>query len=192
MPFSSKDKDDKKMIKFQVFFSKKHEEQLRYYAKRHGLPMSQLVAMAIDNELFEQKERIPFKWNLKFSDDQFEEYTWANEAGKIMNFLKDLQYTGMSLTQLLICRHDFGVPDKEVVKNALKELLDKEMIEEFSKYYLKHVGSDDELATGYLTSINILKDDIAGCERIINYYDRINKNSKQLASRHGKATFNPW
>jgi hypothetical protein len=53
---------------------------------------------------------------------------YAAESGKILNYLMKLPI-GMALDTLLIARREFGIEDKEAVLCAVKELLDKNLIE---------------------------------------------------------------
>lgn len=113
------------MSKVTSFVSMYHRAKLVYYAAQLKLPISRLVAMAIDNELSKEK---PFdNFELNFPDEEFIEYAYLEQAGKIIDYLKKV--SGFGLDQLLILRHDIGVPDKRELLLGLRESLTKGFIE---------------------------------------------------------------
>lgn len=121
---------EQKSVKIQAFISHALAKQLQYYSKRHELPMSRLVAIALDNEIYDNEENIPFKWDYTLPKGEYAEYAFAEEAGRILTFMKNDE-KGMSLDFLLTLRHDIGIKDKKVFLAAFNECLEKEMIEVF-------------------------------------------------------------
>lgn len=122
--------DERRTVEVKAFISNKHVEKLKFYAKRHKMPMSRLIGIAIDNEMFDSNldEKIPFQLNTKLPDSDYIEYTFAHDASKIVRFLKGLK-VGMSLDLLIILRHDMNIPDKSIFLEAFRECLEQNMVE---------------------------------------------------------------
>lgn len=119
--------DDKIMVKIQAFVSKKHYEFLQYYSRIHKIPISRLIAYSIDEQCIISD---PFNMKLEIPKSEYTEYAFANEAGKIITFLKT-QRVGMSLDMLYIMRHDIGISNREAFLNGFRECLEKEMLEAY-------------------------------------------------------------
>lgn len=121
-------RDEKRLIQITGYIGKKQMEKLMYYSKSLQLPLTRLIGMAVDNELYEKED--PFNWDFTIPEDDYVEYAFADEAGKILNFLKSLP-NGLSKDQLLILRHDMDIPDKTAFMLAFRECLEKNMIEAY-------------------------------------------------------------
>ena len=122
-----KSKDDRKMIPVKAFIGLNHMEKLVYWSKIKKLPMSRLIAIALDKE-FDEVD--PFLYDCSLPSEEFEEYAYADQAGKILRYLKD-QSVGMSIEMLTLLRADYGVPDKSEMLAGLKECVDKDLIESY-------------------------------------------------------------
>lgn len=112
------------MFKTTCFVAKGHKDQLEYWSKIYKLPVSRLIAIAVDNELQRDK---PFYLNLELPENDYIEFAFAEEAGKILTFMKTRTHT-VGLDMLLIMRSDIGVPDKEIFLSAFRDLLDRGLI----------------------------------------------------------------
>ena len=91
------------------------------------LPISRLVAIAVDNELDVQNA---FNYPCAMPTSPFVEFAFADEAGKLLNFMAKFP-TGVSTDTLLLCRRDIGIESRAEVMLAYRELLEKGLIEEF-------------------------------------------------------------
>lgn len=118
---------DKKMLSVQAYIGRKHFEQLLVLSRILKLPVSRLICIAVDNEF--QKEE-PFKLNLELNQDEYVEYAFADEAGKLMNFMKGLR-NGMSLDLLYVLRKDIGIPDRTIFLQAFNECVKQGIIESY-------------------------------------------------------------
>ena len=129
------ERDDKHMIKLQTFVGKTQYEQLKFRSEVSKLPMSRLIAIAIDYEL--QKEK-PFEWDMKIPGGEYLEFTYADEAGKIVNYMRTLGSKGMSLDLLLLLRADMGIKDKNTFMQGFRECLEKKVVEPYVTNDLKY------------------------------------------------------
>ena len=99
--------------------------RLRDQSRLLGLPMSRLVAIALDNE-FDQAE--PFNYNTELPDNA-DDYAYVTESDKMLTYI--CRYpNGIGRDHLCLARYEFGVNDRSVVLAALKSLLDTGMVEE--------------------------------------------------------------
>lgn len=126
-----------------MYLPKATAEILR--AKRLGtsIPVSRLVAIALDNEL---DSTIPFNYPCELPE-RVTEYLYAAEAGRLLAFLTRAP-TGVARDTIMLCRRDIGVMDRDALMGAMKELLDKNLIEEFDfkgKIRVRARGIDKKL-----------------------------------------------
>ncbi len=103
-------------------------ELLKEISLKRDLPISKLICYAVDNELDCEE---PFTYNLTWHEEAFENFEFADEAVKILKYIMAKFPKGTGLDTLLLCRRDFGVPEKRRFLMGYKELLKREMIEEF-------------------------------------------------------------
>jgi hypothetical protein len=101
-------------------------EKLQKFSQYHEMSISRLVAIAVDNEL--QKEK-PFEFDLNVPDEKYVDMAYADEAGKILQFLK--AYGGMGVDMLMLVREDIGITDKRIFLLAFRELAQKGLIESY-------------------------------------------------------------
>lgn len=124
---SDYDKNLKRMVTHLPLY---HEKKIRFIAGARKIAMTRLIAFAVDNEL--QKDR-PFDFDLTLPNDEYIEYAYADEAGKILNFIKTLR-TGIALDNLTLLRFKIGIPSKKVFLAAFRECIEKEMLEPFKPF----------------------------------------------------------
>jgi hypothetical protein len=91
------------------------------------IPITRLIAYAIDQELSKEKPFEGFKYTLPVGETV--EYAYAEEASKILAYMKDTK--GLGIDQIISLRHDIGVPDVESLLFGLRECVEKEFLEEF-------------------------------------------------------------
>lgn len=119
--------EDSKLLKLQTWVSKHVKGALFFRSVNSKVPISRLIAIALEHELEREK---PFEYDVTLPSDEYVEFAYADEAGKIMNYLRgDLQ--GMGLDMLCLCRHDIGIPDKNTFLLAFRELVKKDMLEAY-------------------------------------------------------------
>ncbi len=109
-----------------VFFPKSIKTVLKEASTAMGLPMSKLVAIAVDNEL---DSPVPFAYNCLLPSSVFVPHAFVEESAKIVQYLMKFP-SGTGRDQLMLCRRDMGIPSKETFMYAYRELLTVGMIEE--------------------------------------------------------------
>lgn len=95
-------------------------------AKSMGLPLSRLFCIAVDNEL---DAPVPFNFPCVLPSNTYIEMAYADEAQKIAAYLVKF-LNGTSRDQLMLCRRDIGVLNKQTFMLALRELLEVGVVEE--------------------------------------------------------------
>lgn len=132
------------MTKVTSFVGHYMRGKLVYYSHLYKLPISRIIAIAIDNELAREK---PFELDTKMPTDDFVEHAYIDQAGALLDFMKGRE--GFSIDQLLILRNDIGIPDKSVLLLALRECLAKEFVEEFKPTRHRFGTPSEDRATYY-------------------------------------------
>ncbi len=121
------DADDLVMVAFQQRLANGVHKKLAEISWMRDIPLSHLVAFAVDNEFGREK---PFDWDNKAKPDTpFMNNQYVEEATKLYDFLKKFRY-GTGIDTMLICRHDIGISDKEKLILGYRELLNSGMVEE--------------------------------------------------------------
>lgn len=100
-------------------------KRLKEISRMKGMPMSRLLAIAMDNEL-DQEE--PFRYVCDIPDDDYVEYEHAHAAGKLLEWLLKMP-TGAGVDMMLLARRDIGIFSRESVLRGLRELIEKKMVE---------------------------------------------------------------
>lgn len=113
-----------------VYLPKETARLLKIAARDKFLPVSRLCAIAIDNE-FDQGEH-SFNYPFVLPTTPFTQSEYADEAGKILNFLRRYP-DGLSQDVLMMCRRDLGVESREKFLYGYRELVEADLIEEFTK-----------------------------------------------------------
>lgn len=134
-----------------TYISKHHKEELTRRAFETKIPISRLIAIALDNELSRPDA---FEFDSELPTDEFMEYSYADQAAKLVRYLKDVE--GLGADQLLLVRHDVGIPDKDEFLFALRECLNAGIVEEFKpkKGIFKHMDHAEGYMCYRLTSKN--------------------------------------
>lgn len=120
---------DNKMTQLKTMVSYYHKDKLEKIAKIRKISVARLIAIAIDNELNNDES---FKFDTSFPGDEYVPYTYADEAGKLLKFMKTLRF-GAGLDVLVLLRYDIGIPNKQVFLAAFRECLELNMIESFKR-----------------------------------------------------------
>lgn len=98
---------------------------LRALSLERGLPVSRLIAIAIDNEL---DQEIPFSYPVDLPDT-YTEYLYAKECAALLTALQKAP-AGVGRDMLVLARRDLGIADRDVLLTCLRELYDKGLAEE--------------------------------------------------------------
>lgn len=119
------DKDGNTMERLNVKTSVHAAKLIRNLATLKKTKSSRLIAIAIDHELERDK---PFDFDLTLPDnDEYLEYAHADEAGKILTWIKNTKPTGLDVLTLL--RHDIGIPDRKTFLAGFVECLKNDVIQ---------------------------------------------------------------
>lgn len=111
-----------------VFLPKGTIAILRQKSAADQIPVSRLCAIAVDNELDQPNA---FHYSTQLPEEDFEDLKYFDEAGKLCNFLASFK-DGTSLETLLLCRRDIGIQSRKALLGAYRELMVKNIIEEFT------------------------------------------------------------
>jgi len=122
-PLASSDKLEGVSLK--IYMSATLHARLKDQSRLQGLPMSRLGAIAIDNELDQEQ---PFFYDTSLPET-YEEYAYVSEAAKVLEYIVKFPH-GIGRDHLCLSRFDFGIEERAVVLCALKELIEKDMVEE--------------------------------------------------------------
>lgn len=104
-------------------------DRLEAQAERFKMPVTRLVAIAVENELAKDKPFEDFVVKIPESGT-YDEFTFSDEAGKIVNWFR-MFGASVTLDQLYIFRHDMHIPDGHTFLAGVRECLDRGMIETF-------------------------------------------------------------
>jgi hypothetical protein len=129
------------MHKFGTYVSDYHCNKLNFHTFDKKLPIARLIAWAIDQEL--QKEK-PFDIPLQFPEERYEEYAYADQAGKILQYMTD--HEAMGIDQFIIGRFDIGISDIDELLLGLRECVEKGFLEAYkpkANIYAKSEFPDD-------------------------------------------------
>lgn len=121
--------EEKLMKSVSFYFPKFQYEKLRNISKNRKIPMARLIALLIDDELIKDT---PFTYDLTLAGEESVEYAYADEAGKLLNFLK-IHDRPVGLDVLTMLRYHIGIPDKITFLGAFNECLTKDMIEPYKE-----------------------------------------------------------
>lgn len=106
--------------------SQKTFEILQDLSKDKCLPIDRLISIAIDKEL---RRSLPFEYPCDLPTE-YTEYMFAGEAKRLLDFFIKLP-KGVDIQSLMLCRRDIGIPVPMALLGAVKELLEKKMIEAY-------------------------------------------------------------
>jgi hypothetical protein len=109
-------------------------EKIKEKSKELGVPMSNLLIYALDNEL---DSPAPFNYPALLPSTIFIENAYVEEAQKIATFLNK-NPKGMPRAVLLASRRSMGIDSREAFLAGLRELYEANVIEEFRPKDLQH------------------------------------------------------
>lgn len=107
-----------------VFLPHSDKKLLADFSAKLGLQQSRLMAMAFDNEM---DQKVPFHYPCTLPTAQYIEGAYTNEASKLLRFMDNFRY-GVGRDMLMLCRREMGIPSRETLMLAYRELLENNMI----------------------------------------------------------------
>jgi hypothetical protein len=99
-------------------------EILKERSRVTGVPISRLIAFAVDNELDAPN---PFCYLTELPDNVYIEGAYMDQAQKILRFLQKFP-SGIGRDMLMLCRRDMSVGNKQNFLLGLRELYETNMI----------------------------------------------------------------
>lgn len=124
--FRQKNDPNSPYKKIEVYVPKSIAEIIKKKAEEVNLPMSRLICFAIDNEL---DSTYPFNYLVQWPLNEYIEDAYAGEAQKIYQFMMKFP-SGLGRDMLTLCRRDIGVLNKKDLMLGLRELVEKDLVEE--------------------------------------------------------------
>lgn len=112
-----------------TYVSKHHKQQIMEYVYKNKIPVTRLLAYAIDQELSKDKPFDNFRYELP--SDEMIEYSYIEEATKILRYMKDISGEGLGVDQIIELRHDIGVTDIDALLYGLRECVEKKFLEDY-------------------------------------------------------------
>lgn len=123
-----KDDEDSNFKPVRVYLPKSIAVILEAQSDLKNLPISRLIAIALDNEMTHGQPALDYPLDKPTSP--YIEQAYADEAGKILKFI-EASSTPLSLDMLMLCRRDIGIMQKDVFMLGIRELFEVGLIEEF-------------------------------------------------------------
>lgn len=161
-----------------VFLGWEEVKLLKEYSKKYQLPMSRLIAMAVDNE-FDQET--PFHYPCVLPVTQFIEGAYVEEAQKIMKYLEKFP-SGISRDQLMLNRRSVGIISRENLLLGFRELLENGIIievrpkERAAKYKWKYPENYKVIKIADVAKVNAVKNKKAEIERLKRELEEMEKS----------------
>ena len=138
MAFKKSTVDDD-MIDVQTRLAISTKDHLTELSRTMGVSRSRLIAYAVDNEMDSPQ---PFNFAIQLPTTPYVEGQYMSEAGKVLRYIARSN-NGCVREAVILCRRDIGVPDKEILMLAVRELLELGHIEEYkSKVTMMNFGPD--------------------------------------------------
>lgn len=112
--------DEKMSREVKVYIPKSLYDSLRTKSEQTKLPMSRLVAFAIDKEL-DQGDKA-FSYDVEMPKTVYIEGAYIEEGGKIYRYLVK-NGTPLSIDQLVLARREIGILNKTTLLLGIRELI---------------------------------------------------------------------
>lgn len=110
-----------------VYIPKSISNIIKAKSEESGVAVSRLIVHLIDKAL---DSDTAFDYPVVLPTDEYIEYSHAKEAGIILDFIRKMP-NGIAKDTVVLCRRELGISDRETVLYALRELFEKDLIEEF-------------------------------------------------------------
>jgi len=110
-----------------AFLPKHTVKMLEEISDDRRVPVSRLIAIAVDNEL----DCVPpFNYPITKPASEYVEFAYADEASKLLEFIERCPQ-GVGVDTLLLVRRDLGIENREITMLAYRELLEQGLVEVF-------------------------------------------------------------
>ena len=119
--------DNQMLVKEQIYISPTTRAILKSKSSELGIPLSRLVAIAIDNEL---DSKSPFNYPCQLPESPYIEDAFLNESHEIYKWLDKFKH-GIGRDTLMLCRRDIGILSRSDLLHGLRELIQQNLIEEY-------------------------------------------------------------
>lgn len=110
---------DRNYVQVTVYLPRSIHDVLKAKSEKSGMPVARLIAYAIDNEICEGAE-LAFEYPCEMPQTIFVEGAYTDEAQRIYKWLTKVNAQGVD--QLMLARRDIGVPEKNTLMLAIREL----------------------------------------------------------------------
>lgn len=119
--------DKKQPERVSAYVSHWSRDELMKHVFEMKIPVNRLLAYCLDQELAKEK---PFDgYTYRLTDEVTLEYAYIDQAQLILKYMQEVD--GMGYDQLLLLRHDIGVPDINEFAFAFKECVEKGFLESY-------------------------------------------------------------
>lgn len=116
------------LFRLVTYVSEHHKKKIMEIVFKKKIPITRLLAYALDQELEKEK---PFEhFTYRLPNDEMVEYSHIDEATKILQYMKNVE--GLGIDQIISVRYDIGVPDIQSLLYGIRECVDKKMLEEYN------------------------------------------------------------
>jgi len=121
-----------KLEKITVWLSSYYYELIADKAEENEIPVMRQFQALVDNAVNILGDDA-FTVDTSFNE-VIEEFQYADEAGKILNYIKQIK-NPIGLDTLLYTRHDIGIEDREDFLGGFTELMNSKLIKPIPKVY---------------------------------------------------------
>ncbi len=121
---------EKQFSNMKTIVSNTRKNQIEEIAKSLGLPVSRLIAIAIEHEFEREK---PFEYDMRLPKEEMIEMSYPDEGYRIIEYMK--KFSGISQDLMVILRHDMGISDRATFLLALRDCIDKKFLVEYTPKY---------------------------------------------------------
>lgn len=132
--------EDKGMRTMSLYLPQSMWNMLKAKSDLLNMPMNRLACYAIDLEF--DKDEDAFDFPCEKPTTVFVEHAYVLEAGRILRWLE--KAGPMSADQIMLSRRDIGVPDRNLVMPAIRELLEVGLAEEIYPRWLSNFKFDKD------------------------------------------------
>ncbi len=121
-----KTEEDYLFNQYKIYIPKSLMDPLKDFAKGMCLPVSRLICYAIDNEL---EASIPFNYPCKLPESVYIRGTYSDEAMRVTDLMRKFTQ-GAGKDMIMMHRRAMGIPNRETLMLALREMLESGVVEE--------------------------------------------------------------
>lgn len=123
------------MVQLTCHISNYHDKMIKDYAYHNKMAVYRVGSLLVTKQLCAEN---PFDFGLTLPDE-YVSLAYANEANPLLEYLRRTP-SGKSLDDLVVHRHDIGVPDQIALLTIISECVDIGVIEQVEPPYNKNRG----------------------------------------------------